>query len=220
MWEADLHRLVENTVNLAVLAGTLLNTLQNKSSVQDKAIWKVRDTMVLMGMFLYWLKVRKGDYMKEYPYLLGQMLKVSDSLHELYCHEVRGGEIPPQLIGSGLYVSASETPMQALSQLGKRMNPYIAWAKTNKDKRIVVKRKDKEGEEKIYQGPTAGYLLYIYSQIADSLQAVLTEQKRFNDQERALLFIGYLASFAKAETVSNSATMAEAEEKGGIENDE
>ena len=200
MWNTDLRGLVENSLNLAVYAGLQLNSAmgRSKNNPKDKTIWQVREALVLIGMFLYWLQIRKGDYVNEYPYLLGQMLKVSDALHELYCHEVRG-EIPPQLIGSGLYVSATETPLQALAQLGNRMNPYITWAKTNKEKRITIKRKDKEGNETSYQGPAAGYLLSVYSRTADLLKTVLTGQSRFNDQEKALLFIGYLASFSRAE---------------------
>lgn len=220
IWETDLRCMVENTTNLAVFAGVLLNTVQgiNRGNLKDKVIWKVRDTLVLMGMFLYWLKVRKGDYMNEYPYLLGQMLKVSDSLHELYCHEVRGGEIPPQLIGSGLYVAASETPIQALAQLGKRMSPYLSWARTNQDKRITVVQKNKEGKETTYQGPTAGYLRYLYEKTADSVKPVLSNQSnRFNDYEKALLFIGYLASFPK-NTKENDAGKRE-EEMGGTDNE-
>ncbi len=197
MLEADLHLLVENTVNMAVFAGLLLNSVKrkNRNDQKDKTIWKIKDTLVLMGMLLYWLDIRKDNYMNEYPYLLGQMLKVSDSLHELYCHEVRNGQLPSQLIGSGIYVAASETPLQAFSQLATRMNPYITWARVNPNKHITVERENKEP----YQGPTAGYLLSIYNKIANQLKDVLTEQKRFNDHEKALLFIGYLASYPKKE---------------------
>ncbi len=221
MWEADLHRLVENAVNLAVFAGPLLNSVNGISRIgpENTTIWKVRDTLVLMGMLLYWLEIRKGDYMKEYPYLLGQMLKVSDSLHELYCHEVRDGEVPPQLIGSGLYVAASETPLQAVSQLASRMNPYITWAKVHKDKQITVKRTDKDGKEKNYTGPSAGYLLILYSRIATLLEDVLTEQNRFNDHEKALLFLGYLASYPKLERKEDTAASFIENEMGGNDNE-
>ena len=221
MWRADLRRLMDNSWNLAVYAGLQLNTMTGriKNNPKDKTIWQVREVLVLMGMFLHWLHIRRGDYVNEYPYLLGQMLKVSDALHELYCYEVRNGEIPPQLIGSGLYVAASETPIQTLAQLGNRMNPYITWAKTNKDKRITVKCKDKEGIETSYQGPAAGYLLSVYSRTADLLKSALTDQSRFNDQEKALLFIGYLASFPKLERKETVSDVAVESDEGGNENE-
>ncbi len=222
MWEADLHRMAENSVNMAAFAGPLMNSVKgrNKNDLKDNVVWKVRDTLTLMGMLLYWLDIRKDDYMNEYPYLLGQMLKVSDSLHELYCHEVRKGEVPSQLIGSGLYVSASETPLQAFSQLASRMNPYITWAKVNRDKRIAVSRKDKDGNDVEYQGPTAGYLLAMYSRIANQLKDVLTEQNRFNDHEKALLFIGYLASYPKAERKDGNTDGINEDEMGGKDNEQ
>jgi len=222
MWEADLHRMVENSVNMAVFAGPLLNSVkgQNDRDRKDNVIWKVRDTLVLIGMLLCWLGVRKGDYMNEYPYLLGQMLKVSDSLHELYCHEVRKGEMPSQLVGNSLYVSAAETPLQALTMLARRMTPYLSWAKMNRDKRITTSRKDKDGNQMEYQGPTAGYLLAVYNWLANQLKDVLTEQNRFNDHEKALLFIGYLASYPKTERKDDISDSINETEMGGQENEQ
>ena len=222
MWEADLHRMVENSVNMAVFAGPWLNSVkgQNDRDRKDNVIWKVRDTLVLIGMLLYWLGVRRGDYMNEYPYLLGQMLKVSDSLHELYCHEVRKGEMPSQLVGNSLYVSAAETPLQALNMLARRMTPYLSWAKMNRDKRITTSRKDKDGNQMEYQGPTAGYYLAVYNRLANQLKEVLTEQNRFNDHEKALLFIGYLASYPKTERKDDISDSINETEMGGQENEQ
>ena len=140
--------------------------------------------------------------MNEYPYLLGQILKVSDSLHELYCCEVRNGQIPPQLVGSSLYVAASEMPAQTLAQLANRMIPYITWAKANGEACIKRKLKNRQNEEIEYFGPPAGYLLYVYEQIADALISVLKDKQRFNDYEKAQMFIGYLAAFPKKEKVN------------------
>ena len=130
--------------------------------------------------------------MNEFPYWFGQLLKASDSLHELYCVNVRDGQIPPQLVGGSMYAAAAEFPLRTLAQLGQRMMPYLNWARTNRDTR---KKNDPEGKE----GPGAGYYLYIYEQIANKLNLVLTEQTRFTDAEKAQLFIGYLASFPKSE---------------------
>ena len=131
--------------------------------------------------------------MNEYPYLLGQLLKVSDSLHELYCINVRDGQIPSQLVGGSMYSSAAEFPRQCIGQLGQRMMPYLNWARTHKDARFSPREKNGE----IAEGPSAGYYLYLYNQIADRLKDALTAQIRFSDAEKAQLFIGYLASFPK-----------------------
>lgn len=199
--EADLHRLADNAANLAVYAGMRFNSSRGRrqNSPKDEKVWQIRETLILTGMFLYCLNIRKGDYVNEYPYLLGQLLKVSDSLHELYCYKVREGEIPPQLVGSSMYVSATETPLQTLAQLGKRMSPYLTWARAHIDvKAPEIKRTDKNGNEVIIQGISAGYLLYIYNRIANSLSESFTPKSRFDDRDKALLFIGYLASFQKS----------------------
>jgi hypothetical protein len=77
--------------------------------------------------------------MENNPYLIGQILKVSDELHTLYCKVVRGGDVPPQLAGNSVFIAATETPVQALSQLRLRMNPYIAWAKQYRTKSVDEK---------------------------------------------------------------------------------
>ena len=80
--------------------------------------------------------------MEELAYLLGELLHVSDELHTLYCRIKRNGDIPPQLAGSALFVTAGEMPYQALSQLSTRLNPYLSWAKQYQHKEI-----DTQGEE-------------------------------------------------------------------------
>ena len=63
------------------------------------------------------------------PYLMGQLLKASDELHALHCKVVNNNRIPPQLVGSALFVAASEAPGRTLSQLSARMIPYLSWAR-------------------------------------------------------------------------------------------
>ncbi len=189
--EKDLHFMIERSANMALYAGGSVK----RFNAANVFIPKLQDALVMIGMILYWLGSRKENYMNEYPYLLGQILKVSDSLHELYCDKVRDGQIPTQLVGSSLYVAASEMPAQTLAQLANRMIPYITWAKANRDKKLE-KRHDEEIE---YFGPSAGYLLYVYEQIADALIPVLKDKQRFNDYEKAQMFIGYLAAFPKKE---------------------
>ena len=128
--------------------------------------------------------------MENMAYLVGQVLKVSDELHTLYCKVVRNGDVPPQLAGSALYVTAGETPNQALAQLSLRMNPYIIWAKQYRFKNI-----DKKDEESW----KAAWYLNLYENTANKLKFVMADSTRFNDYDKAQLFIGYLSSFPKRE---------------------
>ncbi|MGN0482807.1 MAG: hypothetical protein ACI4HI_04550 [Lachnospiraceae bacterium] len=202
----DLHFLITNTTNMAIYAGKKMN-LTTASDMKDP--FKIKDTLVLFGMLLYWLGIRKEKYMNEYPYLIGQLLKVSDSLHELYCYEVRDKQIPPQLVGNSLYIAATEMPAAALAQLANRVMPYVAWATKNKEQKIVITKKNKDGEKVEYKGPSAGYLLYLYEQIATKLANIMNPQTRFNDMEKAQMFIGYLANFPKKDQ----------DNKGGTDNE-
>ncbi len=156
----------------------------------DKNENEIALLLSVLGLFLYKCGHKKEDYMENTAYLVGQILKISDELHALYCNSVRGGDIPPQLAGNSLFVTASETPVQALSQLSTRMNPYISWAKQYRTKN--VKDKGKESWR-------AGWYLNLYEDAANKLRSVLADSTRFDDFSKAQVFIGYLAAFPKKE---------------------
>ena len=84
----------------------------------------------ILGLLLGKLDYKKGIYMKSPPYLIGRLLSLADQLHVQYCHEVRKGQVPPQLVGNALMTSAMETPEKALVLLWQRIKPYHAWAQT------------------------------------------------------------------------------------------
>lgn len=163
----------------------------------------------VLGLLLYKCDKRKENYMEELAYLLGQLLHVSDELHTLYCKVQRGGDIPPQLVGSTLFVTAGEMPYQALSQLSLRMSPYISWAKQYRYRDVA-----KKGEENW----RAKWLLGLFERLSDKMKPQMDKSIRFGDYEKAQLFIGYMASLSKKETSDES---ADTDEKiaGGIDNE-
>ena len=128
--------------------------------------------------------------MQEFPYLFGQMLQVSDALHEMYCRVVRDNDVPNTLAGSGMYIMGGEQPYKALGILGGRMSPYITWAKSYASKEIETKGKESW---------RVRWYLSLYRNIATQLQEVWNGQTRFNEEEKAQYFIGYLAKFPKSE---------------------
>jgi hypothetical protein len=85
----------------------------------------------ILGLLLWKLGIRKEHYMHNPPYLVGRILKLADELHALYCKEVRGNSLPPQLLGNALMAAALDSPTQALAQLALRIAPYLGWARTN-----------------------------------------------------------------------------------------
>ena len=70
------------------------------------------------------------------------------------------------------------------------MNPYILWAKTYRTKKAGEKGEESQKAER---------LISLYENTATELFTAWSTQTRFNDEEKALLFIGYLASFPKKE---------------------
>ena len=130
------------------------------------------------------LKIRKEDYMKNAPFLVGRMMKLADDLHALYCKDVRDNNLPPQLVGNALMTAALESPIQALAQLALRLKPYYGWAQTTR------------GSE---NSGLAGYYIGQYGEVAGQL-AEFELPTKFNDAERAQLFLGYLSSNPKKVT--------------------
>lgn len=184
---SDLHLIAKQTTALGEFVG-------NKMAVgklnDEKFVKYIQEMLSLMGILLYREGIRKENYMDNLPYLLGQLLKVSDELHVLYCRVVRGGDLPTQLAGSGMYRSAAEYPVRTLNMLGTRMNPYITWAKSYRTKNENAKGKESW---------RAAWLLSLYENIATDLHKAWQSDIRFGDAEKAQLFIGYLAKFPKKE---------------------
>lgn len=199
-----LHIIISNSVGLISHFGNEVHKhyiiyTPEKGRKGDKREQLSR-TLSIIGLLLYKGGFRMDDYMENAPYLVGQLLKISDELHAFYCKVVRNGDVPLQLAGNSVFMSASETPAQALAQLSARMNPYIAWAKQYRSKNITC---GGEGigpnENKGIESWRAAYYLTLYEDVATILHTKLTESTRFNDFDKAQMFIGYLAKFPKRE---------------------
>ena len=188
----NLYVLMNNVINLAPYLGKAGFARNGYDGSQVVLLRQTQNTLALTGLLLYQLEIRKEKYMQEFPYLFGQLLKVSDALHEIYCKVMRDNDIPNTLAGSGLYISGAEQPYKTLAVLGQRMNPYIAWAK-----RYCTEDIQKKGEESW----RAGWYLSLYERIATQLYAAWGNQNRFNEEEKAQYFIGYLAAFPAKEEI-------------------
>ena len=184
---ADLHILSEKSRTIGAFLGGLLA----KNDLRHPIWERITEMLALIGLMLYREGIRKERYMEDFPYQYGQLLKVSDELHAMYCRVVRNGDLPPQLAGSSLYQAAAEAPLRTISVLAQRMNPYIAWAKTYR-----ASGDPQKGSETW----RAKWLLQMYEEIAGKLKKeVWTVDTRFNDEKKAQLFIGYLAAFPERE---------------------
>ncbi|MEA1960310.1 MAG: hypothetical protein U9N81_03285 [Bacillota bacterium] len=190
-----LHIVLTHSSGLVNYVGNWLHGgAECRSNTEEKNLSKLKNETALLlsvlGLFLNKCDNRKEKYMESMAYLVGQLLKVSDELHTLYCKVVRNGDVPPQLAGSALFVTAGEIPYQTITQLSLRMNPYITWAKQYRFKNI-----EDEGKESW----KAAWYLKLFEDVANKLSLTMANSTRFSDFEKAQLFIGYLASFPKSE---------------------
>jgi hypothetical protein len=85
-------------------------------------------SVAVLGILLHALGREKERYMSDQYFLLGQLLQAADRVHILYCKGVRGGQVPPQLIGNTLLGHAAQSPAKALALLGQRLPVYERYA--------------------------------------------------------------------------------------------
>ena len=183
---SDLHLLAESAVTLSAYLGYLSATGDWHHPRWNDA----KNMLVLLGLFLYRNGIRKDGYMDNLPYLYGQLLKAADELHALYCKVVRKGEIPPQLAGSSLFAAAVEAPVRTLNVMCQRIMPYYTWAKSYRLQGIQIEGKGSW---------RAGWLYRLCEGIMGKIEQNWTMQTRLNEEEKAQMFIGYLAAFPKSE---------------------
>lgn len=168
-----LRGLLSNCAGLVIYTGNELSK-EKRGKLGGKHKAAVGKLLPLLGMLLYKLGYEKEDYMENHAFLLGRILKLSDGLHALYCEKKRDGEIPTQLVGNAVFVTASENPGQALALLGTRMCPYVAWAKQSGNK-------------------LAWWYLRQFEEAMSQIGPKTTAELRYTDFDKAQLFIGYLA---------------------------
>lgn len=186
-----LHILITNSAGLIKYIGNLSRGGENNKNKNNEK--KLKESILIfsaLGLLLYKCDERKESYMENMAYLVGQLLHISDEIHALYCKVVRNGDIPLQLAGSSMFVTAGETPNLAISQLSVRISPYIMWAKQYRYKNI------KETGKESWR---AGWYLSLFETTANKLNQAISDITRFSDYEKAQLFIGYMASFPKKE---------------------
>lgn len=198
----DLSMLTKGCINLIPLLGVL--NITDRTHAQT-IWWRAKDMMALCGLLLDRIQRRKENYMDDFAFQYGQLLKVSDELHALYGKVVRNEDVPPQLAGSGLVQAATEFPIRTLTQLGQRMMPYWTWAKSYQYRKLKAEQiaEEQKGDDKIMLSTRrAGWLLYLYEGIVAKLRAAWNEKTRLNDAEKAQLFLGYLAALPKKDKTS------------------
>jgi hypothetical protein len=158
-------------------------------------------TVTILGVLLHKLNRGKEDYMNEAAFKLGQLLSAADVLHAGYCADVRGGDLPPSLLGNQVFVMAQSAPNRALAVLCRRWKPYDGWAKkTARDTgwlEKLVKSENKNDTERGWAIRKALRQAREIRPLAADLAPML-EDCRVDDSFRAELLLGYIAGLPPA----------------------
>ena len=166
-----------------------LNYEKGKGKLQNNPVMWARYALPLLGLFLQKQGRKKEQYMQEFPYQLGQLLKITDELHAKYCKIVREDDVPPQLIGSTFFNDACIDPFGVIGRLGNRSRFCIDWAKRY--------RRQKEEDSGI-----VGWLLRQHEKISTQIAITGKPGMKFNDTDKSLFALGYFAAIAADKNVS------------------
>lgn len=157
-------------------------------------------TVTMLGLLLHKLGRRKEKYMDESAFKLGQLLAAADVVHAGYCADVRGGSLPPSLLGNQVFTMAQTEPAKALATLCRRWKPYDGWTKkTARDRdrvdKLVASNKEKE-RQRGWDIRMALRDARKMRSLAENLGSSLSSCKA-DDAFRAELLLGYIAGFSK-----------------------
>ena len=165
----------------------------------DDANYEALRTVSVLGILLFKLGRTKEIYMKETAFQLGQLLAGADVVHAGYCLDVRGGSLPPSLLGNQIFAMAQTSPTQALSMWAKRWKPYEGWARrlqhSEKDQTRIEALKNSKGKADQQKGWDIKKALRNWRDmkpIAECLSGTL-EECTVDDAFRVELLLGYMA---------------------------
>ncbi|WP_425395038.1 hypothetical protein [Aeoliella sp.] len=139
-------------------------------------------------------------------YKLGQMLAAADAVHAGYCADVRGGQLPPSLLGNQVFSAAQKSPVRALEMLCRRWKPYGAWARSSSGARERAERliasKEKTKKQRGWDIRVALRHARDWKPLAAELASTLPTTPA-DDTDRAELLLGYLAGLPKQDHESS-----------------
>ena len=141
--------------------------------------------------------------MKDAAFKLGQLLAAADVVHAGYCADVRGGDLPPSLLGNQVFTMAQTAPAKALAMLCRRWRPYDGWAKKARRETArataLVESKKEDERKRGWDIRKALRCAREMGPLADMLAAPLPDCA-VDDVFRAQLLLGYLAGLPKPQS--------------------
>ncbi len=172
---------------------------------QDKPLdlREVLRTVTILGLLLHKLGRTKEEYMSHTAFRLGQLLAAADVVHAGYCADMRGGSLPPSLLGNQVFTMAQTAPAKALAMLSRRWKTYAGWAKkAERDHaraETLVASKSPEEQRRGWAIRQARRNAREMRPLAEELAASLADCK-VDDSFRAELLLGYIAGLPKSQS--------------------
>lgn len=180
---------------------------RRKETLNKYNVFEALRTLTILCVLLNKLKRKKEIYMNDTAFKLGQLLAAADILHAGYCADVRGGAVPPSLLGNQVFIMAQTSPQKALASLSKRWKPYAGWAmKTMREQKrieVMVNSKDNFEKQRGWDIRKALKVTREISSIAEELVPLL-KNLRVDDVSRAELLLGYIAGLKSTESKDSS----------------
>jgi len=159
-------------------------------------------TITIIGVLLHKLYRNKEVYMNETAFKLGQLLAAADVVHAGYCADVRGGAVPPSLLGNQIFAMAQTAPTKALAMFCRRWKPYDGWAKkaVREPNRAetLIESKQKSDQRRGWDIKKALRHAREMEPLAAELAPVL-ESCHVDDTFLAELLLGYIAGLPKTQ---------------------
>ena len=152
----------------------------------------------VVGVLLAKLGRGKEDYMSEVAFKLGQLLAVADAVHVGYCTDMRGGDVPPTLLGNSVLATAQSDPVRALAVLSRRWKPYAAWAKrpaVSAEAHRLTESSEKKQQNRGWAMVTAVSQARRADELCRELHGRLL--RHADDEFRAELLLGYVAGLPR-----------------------
>jgi hypothetical protein len=141
-------------------------------------------------------------YMNETAFKLGQLLAAADVVHAGYCADVRGGAVPPSLLGNQIFAMAQTAPTKALAMFCRRWKPYGGWAKKAAREpnraETLIESKQKGDQQRGWDIKKALRHAREMEPLAAELAPAL-EGCRVDDTFLAELLLGYIAGLPKTQ---------------------
>lgn len=178
---------------------------------------EVLRTITVLALLLHKLGRSKEAYMSDMAFKLGQLLAAADMVHAGYCADVRGGSLPPSLLGNQVFAMAQAAPAKALATLCRRWKPYDGWAKKAARERNraeqLVGNKNADEQQRGWDIRRALRHAREIGRLANELGPALADC-RVNDTFRAELLLGYMAGLPKAQRDDTGDNTQTAEDRG------